>query len=912
MGRLHFTQEQQDSEIWADFMSALQTGPLAANGADSVFDKAAQVATKWRAGQYQRLSGYDQSFPPYLAYLVFSILPLIEVQGSYNTNNYHGRMEDFIKENGPYEIGSKPRRPQNLRNKLQDIDHLWDELADWANVRMDSQWGSFQAGYTGNKSWKYVAKPLSQCVFPPIAIRRLPEFFSKASLIPGDFYTQRSFRDLLIDKGVQWLGLRADAISLIQGESGLGKSLTELVQTEFSRWTGEQFQLTGEEKERAYRIGTIVPLLVQLKPGTAGQVSFSYRAAFNTEPPADLCLGGMDDLYQGENWSRTLDIEFQDTLVLQDKVHKWKAQSPNREIRLFINAAHFNLNSRFWLETLRLSRIDDMYLLCKESLTEKIKNWGRENCATFSDQSELQGLPVGYALFRFSKPRASHPEFEMLKVQGEKSVSVRESTGLKVSYNRYLNHYMPEFTVSNAEGNEKPFLRYRDDDTQQNLLAHPSLGGVWLLPKEVRVGSPFTICLKDVAAEGAKFYEIIRPFLNDLKNENVPLRDAFGNPVENPAESYQGNLIKVSTKLESLADRNPFTPNLKWIPCQNDASPTSDNILMNWLIATVNTNTAGFNCAFEYICRQLFPGEPTRLLQKRKSAVNLLDYLGYIDYDYNKDKITALPPKLISLPTSSGRKALLIGCASAGLLEDLAAYCRAHQEDISISVNPRSLQHQEMLIPPVITFECAQVGTLERLAEKASIEFDEWYLLKLKALLPSLSDYKAMLLGGESAQSWDGVDIEQKSFSLQTLAFMPGQDYDRNYALIECRPKYLPEYGIWIKGSYYVVDKNWGKYLLFHHYSPKVYSYDRDIDLAGTKRLLRNGTKLALPAQLPLPRLFSRLIIQLGGIAPEFKQLNIQGVRGSYNIYGNTGTPFIDNLFKFKLNIEIHKTDEPL
>ena len=912
MGRIYFPAEIQDVQIWSDFIEGLQKGPIGINGSENIFEKAAQVAVKWRAGRYERLSGYDQKFPPYLSYLVFSILPLIEIQGGYNTNNYYDRLEDFIGANGLYEIASKPKRLQNLRDKLRSIDHLWDELSQWANLHMDGQLGNFQAGYARNRSWKFVAKPLSQCIFPPIAIKKLPAFFTRAGLVPGNFYTHRAFKDLLIDKGVQWLGLRSDAITLIQGDSGLGKSLTELVESEFSRWTGEQAEVMAGQGERSYLNSTVVPLWMQFKENPPGELDFSYRAAFASEPPADLCLGEIGDLYQDENWSKTLAIGFQEKITLYDKRYKWKAESRSKDIRLFINASYHNLSSRFWIETIKLSRVNDMFLLCKDALVESIKKWGAAECGSFSKQSGLKGIPEGHVLFRLSKPRTSHPEIEMLKVDAQQSVIVFEGTGLKVSHNRYLNQCMPEFTLVNAQGDEQLVLQYKDDGNTQKLLPHPTLGGVWLLPETVRIAAPFAVHIAGSVEQEAKTYEVIRPHLLALKNESVPFRDAFGRAAEGGEAGYRGNEISMAANLSRLADQAPFLPGGKWVPGGNAELPDDGQVLLNWLVAVETTNTAGFNRAFEYIYKKRFGLEPQGLLQKRKSAINLLDYLGYIDYDYQCDKITSLPPRLITLPAIQGRKAQLIGCWTHGLLEDLISYCRLHGQEINIRIQDASEKNRQLLIPLTITLDCAHICAVEKLARNVSVELDEWYLLKLKALLPSLGDYRRMLLSGGTSPSWEGVDIVQKSFDLETLCFSVSDGFGKEFTLTECRPYYLPEYGLWIKGNYYQVDKNWGKYLIFHHYSPKVHAYDPANDLVGTSRLLRNNDTLALPGQLPLPRLFSRFVIQLSGTAPDFANLTLKGEKGSFNLYRNIKGSIIENLFKFKLNIEIQHINEPL
>jgi len=53
-------------------------------------------------------------------------------------------------------------------------------------------------------------------------------------------------------------------------------------------------------------------------------------------------------------------------------------------------------------------------------------------------------------------------------------------------------------------------------------------------------------------------------------------------------------------------------------------------------------------------------------------------------------------------------------------------------------------------------------------------------------------------------------------------------------------------------------------------------------------------------------------MLQLSGEAPEFKQLDIKGQKVWYNVFRNIPSLFIDNFFKFKLNMIIETTNQGL
>lgn len=319
-----------------------------------------------------------------------------------------------------------------------------------------------------------------------------------------------------------------------------------------------------------------------------------------------------------------------------------------------------------------------------------------------------------------------------------------------------------------------------------------------------------------------------------------------------------------------------------------------------------------YNQAFETILHKTFEGEQLRVQERRKSSINILDYLGYVDYNYENDQIYTLPPKLVSIPCNKGRKALLIGGRDEKLINAMIKYCSKSDNKISLSVKRQSEHNLLMLIPDSIILESNNSKEFENIATYFEIEFDEWYLLKLQNILPTLSEYEQFTISQGSSESWEKFGLEKKVFKKENLKFEVVSGYDKGYSLTECRPSYIPEFGLWINESYYTVDKNWGKYLFINHCANKVKGFGEGTYFAKPLEIFCNQNNLAIPASLPLPKLISRIILQLSGEAPDFKEMDLKGKKVWYNVYRNVPSIFIENFFKFKLNMIIETTSQTI
>jgi hypothetical protein len=84
-----------------------------------------------------------------------------------------------------------------------------------------------------------------------------------------------------------------------------------------------------------------------------------------------------------------------------------------------------------------------------------------------------------------------------------------------------------------------------------------------------------------------------------------------------------------------------------------------------------------------------------------------------------------------------------------------------------------------------------------------------------------------------------------------------------------------------MNGKCYFIDKNWGKYLALNYFQKHDIFYNNE------------DHRVAIPVQLPLPRLLAESIMLLSGLAPVYTKINSK----PYRVYENVPSPFIKNLF---------------
>ncbi len=886
--------EETDEEIWENFIRKIKNSIPGSQNYPDIISKARYLYEKWQTPGLRSVDGVEIIYPPYIAYLVFFVLPLIEIQGNYNSNNYYDRLAEFLNLNG---IG------QNLRNRLIEIEPLWKDLVKWANDIKNGEFGYFYLRTFTHQNWIYVGKVFSQCAFPPKAIKRLPILFQQASMVPDSNYSFSEFKRKLLQYSSQSLGLTNDVLDIIRKSdtNELGQSIIELVIKEYNKWSGQSQFIEAVGTVLNLQSSYIVNrLYLQFKLSvSAGRMDISYRMKSANEFPEDLRFDQKNVVEEKFGYSRTLEIDYSDTLTLKDKFNRWVAKFEERDIRLFRSAGGMQFSSDYWLETDTLSRSDWMYILCKNAKKELISNWVKNDCAKFEDESDnYDNIPKGHSLYKFLNPQKGIDSVGLLTIIKEKSIKL--TSALQIDFRSFTDDFLPEVEIVNGDGTERIYLIYKNGGEITYLQKKLSSGNVWLLPEDISLYCDFLIKPDNEVFFGYETtYKIVSS--NDaalsLKDEKVPIRDPYGK-IRDLQSTETSTGINVTSKklLRQIPYNQLYKSNIqdfdnrKTIPVYDH---TQGNILITYLSLKQTLTAPEYYGAFDTIYTKFFDeirdDSNINYSRLKKSSLNFYHNLGYLDYDYENKAIVVHPPQFIYIPTEKGRKILLIGGRDASLLNKIIE--QATKYELKVEFTRQHFSNHCLLLPDALTIKSFGNGKdkygEERLiafANDLGVKFDNNDLIQigLQLLCNNIAEYEQEILSGNTSsltfEDWPRYVFNHRDLKMEQSI----TDFDKACTLIEYRIRpWEFHYRLWLDGLCYDVDSSWGKYLILKHKKRYVILYD------ALKR------KVAVPVNVPLPSLLSRSIMLLSGLAPVYSYINNM----SYRVYENIDSIFIKNLF---------------
>jgi hypothetical protein len=513
-----------DEEVWADFIHAINFDRQEVKDSRvpySAISRPLQLHSKWN----------KTDTPPFIAYLILYIIPLTETyEEHFNATNYYGKVNVFFRK---YEILNSITEETICTGNFQSISPLWNSLEEWTVITNNCDLGIFELKKFGNKNWVHVGKPLSQCVFPPRAIKRLPELFLHAGMIPDSTYQPTEFKKYLLQYGSSILSLPNSVIDIIRKYEthDLGQSIIDTTKKVYKNWTGESHSMdeTGAAaRTKRNDISSRIFLQLQLF-NSEGRIEFSYRMKSANEFAEDLSFNGIGIREEKFGYSKTLNLPFKESFQLRDDFNKWVAKFPDKDIRLFISGGSLQFSTDYWIETDTLIKVNWMYLLCKNTLREQILSWGKNQCTKFEDETELENMPDGLSLFRFHNPREGIDEIPLMTIIKEKFVQL--TSALEIDFRTFTNDFLPEVEILNSDGAEKIYLQYKKNDDKLFLKKKESNNNRWLLPENLSLFSDFNVRSDEEKFAGNETtYRVISA--NDsalLLDENkLPKRNSFG------------------------------------------------------------------------------------------------------------------------------------------------------------------------------------------------------------------------------------------------------------------------------------------------------------------------------------------------------------------------------------------------
>ena len=898
-----------DQQTWNDFLNSISGKNITSNGALDLIDNATLVYKNWK----EQLPT-NQLFPSFLTYLVFFVLPLTdEVNDEFNVTNYYGRLNSFLQRNN---INAKQISTQSFRR----LGPLWHELENWANDVNNRDLGAFSIRPFTNEHWIYVGKPFSQCIFPPQSIKRLPYFFAQTELTPNLAYSDAEMRKHLIIDGKKYLNLNDNIIKLLKDNNNeLANSIIEITNKEYEKWTGEDYNTDSEFEEGTKTLtkknDTIASLFLQFKLNDNDEtVSFSYRLFSKNEYPEDLQFNDFENIYETNGYSKTLDIPYKNNFELKDLFNKWVARFPKRDVRIFINANSVRLSSKYWIETNHLTKIQPMYLLCKSELLQSIIEWGNHFEDNHFKKIEYKGLPDGFSLFKFKNPTIDHPDIPLLTLDPVKRIEIKD--GLKIGFRNYLKDSLPYIEIKNSDGKEEVYIEYKNSYEKVNLKKVQVEENVYFqLPENIKLNADFCIKLKNESAYSDNLAYVIESAdrsSRQLKIEKLPKRNSFGKITEDEADTkyLQGSIpfginpISQSAYQQFFRKQNPTTFVKDNIDLEYDKNKPG-NILLNFLTLKSITRVEDFYSIFENLYTQISKNSfinESNISKIKKYAINFYDYLGYLDYDYETKSIVVNPPQLILIPKDNGRCAMLIGGRDNDLVKLILK--NANRFNVNVQLVSQFKNNEKYLLPDSIILQAFgdkndRFGELNliNLAREVNIKFEPNNLIQigLLDLSANICEYESFLFSNLETDKKD-YEWVRKIFNVNTLKFEKFSDieFNQDYSLVEYKlNEYTYIYKLWNNQIAYAVDKNWGKFLCLKQHQKNVILYDEKVK------------RVAIPVELPLPRLLAESLMLLSGIVPEFSKID----NSYYLIYENVYHNYAHNLFTSKLNQKLQQRD---
>lgn len=905
LARQNFNEETED-EIWTDFITSIKRGIPGSNGnviakAKHAHSKNNLIGLKKSDGTFATIDNVPVLYPPYISYLTFIVLPLIESLNNTNlrANNYYGRLNAFLQS---HQINENIGTTDFSNNQ---INSLWEDLASWANIKKNGDLGLFNIVPFSNANWVYVGKVFSQCVLPPKFLNRLPELFESIGLVPNTFYDDKFLQEKIKNSRTDLIP--KSTLDFLKKDDELSNSIIQTIQRQYKKWSGETHEEI-EEGTRKKRNYTIAPLFLQFKVNTNDEViSFSYRMYSSNDYPEDLKFGDLENLYEINGWSKTLPLEFREGLELKDNFNKWIAKFPNRDVRLFVSAGTFQLSNDFWIETDFLSKTERMYLLCKDNKQEQIKEWGKTFGNGNFKQEDFEGLPENYSLFWFRNPTQGLNEISILTLYTEKRIEL--VGGLKVNFRTYTNDFLPEVEIVNSDGNEKVYLQYKDSDEKIFLSKKISLNNRWLLPEKTAINTDFYINVEDEIFSGNSLAYNLTSSDNTatkVDESKLPKRDSFGRKITTDVEQYclGSNIIN-----PNIQRQVPYTHLFRSINIDTATQITTatfnnhcGNRLCDFLSLKSVLTTEEFFRAFEFYYSKEFSEERGssnfNLTKLKRAALNFYDFIGVLDYDYETKSIVLNPPQFVFIPTAQGRKVLLIGARDSALIETMINTAPKH--NLQVEITKQFSSNERLLLPDVITMKAFQQPA-DNFGEKNLKAFaDELQIKLIENSLPQVAflNFSANITEYEKIlQPTDENDYDwaRFTFNTETLKFEKSENetFYKSFSLLEYKlNEYTYQHKLWTDSKCYQVDMNWGRFIALKHFKKDVILFDS------------TQNKVAIPIELPLPRLLAESIMLLSGLAPDFRV--IEGKK--YRIYENIPSIFTSNLFSRLGQTPINKT----
>ncbi len=470
-----------DPNPTADFVRAVKEGPPWANE-EQLCGRAMQALEGWRD---------RTTAPAYVAYLALFVLAA-GIEGDFAPHAYYPRLRSLLGEEPT--PGHFPSFDRML--------YLWDDLERWSVHDRSGQLGIFTLRLTGG--WINVGVPLAQTMLTERERGFLPNIFAAANLDPHAPPSPEELREHLVRFGTGSLTSRTvrRLARPKPSESEFHFALLEVVSEELEAWDGQT--VGGVEDGATYttlrvcatvdRITRRVRCTVRCKLEDRDDDSAITLTRDESNQPYVLALsinGWSTPLTVGDS-TEPVDaatLDWINGVAFTSDLDGLTVRLPASRSRILVSGAAEGLQGL--VEVNQLPAAGRFYLLTLVSEQDRIENWGRAVCQSFSRIRVTDGVPVGWGLFEGEHPSPTDAvDSPLPKLSVSSRPRLRLLGGIRAgSANHYFRFALPRLVVTSLREGVRVFL---DDvelraDNSGSYRVHPNALG----------GTPLRLLLKD-------------------------------------------------------------------------------------------------------------------------------------------------------------------------------------------------------------------------------------------------------------------------------------------------------------------------------------------------------------------------------------------------------------------------------
>ncbi len=895
--------DKSNLETWQDFLCAVKVGYN-----NKVDDTDIIETLLWVFEYYKEAKNQNREqfiYPIYIAYLVLFILPLTNEE-QLNINSFYERVNLFLSQN---------ELPQLLnQTNRQNWNKVWEDLEYWSIYEKNCELGYFEIHKFGNPNWRFVSKPLSQCLIKLSSIKKLPTLFYQNNILPNSNIKEEKIRSLLINSSQQ-LDLNTNLFRAIRNNDEIGNLLIKIIKRFYDRWNGEEIYYSKREID----VGIVKPwTLATIRLGldinfNDGKIDFFIRIFSHNEFPEELIFNeSIIVKYEINNWSKKITVNPIELLitnhdfVLEDRFNKWKAIFKCKNIVFFRSGVNYSLNG--WIETDTLELSDEILLFCNETGLKEVKQYCNQDITDYLEQLDFDGLNRLY-LFRVKK----NLQDDLLK---KYDVVISSITGcsfnnlLKLNRRDYLQDGSSSVIIPQIYNESKVIIKYPDADEEielKNIRENPR---TFKLSKQILKDINIEILLKNGQQFKISEFRVINSFYNSTCDLEIPFRNSWAEIAQDDIEYlWHGNEFNNELSENSLYDQSKHhflseldtsvSAIIKLDLRRQVIYNSCKDIMLSFISSSGKLSFEKYFTTFEQIVTNHNSIEKISNFNYNKHlSLRYLESLGHIDIDYISPKIVINKPQIILIPNKSfvGREAVLIGARYSDLINDLIRKSKVMGIKVSIENSIDSNTGLEFIVPQIIRLSVQgdrkdNFGEerLQNLCNDLKIIFNPSILLQPILLItsPKIIDYEGILIEDEEQD----YEWARQIFNPLKLKFeVSTNHFDKNLCLLKYHfTNYHIRYKLWQNQKCYKdnnvrnkgIDPEWGRYFILYKLGKNVLFFDE------------KARSLAVPISVPLPRLINKALTLMSGYVPDPKIIN----GNTYEVYRNLIPSLTYNIF---------------